>query len=140
MDKSLEEEGSIARRVSIRGSEDGGKSLYVSKMQRLYGCWGLKIVAFGNLYFLQYSSDGEPHNLNILCSCSTWSQATQKLVMYHPENNTNFKRKKKGDIGPKGGMTKPKNKRNKIDQLMLNVSSVWGKVTGREIAISILIL
>ena len=68
-------------------------------MQRLYGCWGLKIVAFGNLYFLQYSSDGEPHNLNILCSCSTWPQATRKLVMYHPENNTNFKRKKKGDIG-----------------------------------------
>ena len=72
--------------------------MYVSKMQRLYGCCGLKIVAFGNLYFLQYSSDGEPHNLNILCSCSTWSQATQKLVMYHPENNTNFKRKKR-DIG-----------------------------------------
>lgn len=63
--------GSIERRDSIRGREEGGKSLKVSVMQRLYGCCGLKSVAFGNLYFLQYSSDGEPHNLNILCSCST---------------------------------------------------------------------
>ena len=63
--------GSIERRDSIRGSEEGGKSLNVSAIQRLYGCCGLKSVAFGNLYFFQYSSDGEPHNLNILCSCST---------------------------------------------------------------------
>lgn len=37
--------GSIERRVSIKGNDDGGKSLNVSFMQRLYGCWGLKIVA-----------------------------------------------------------------------------------------------
>lgn len=30
--------GSIARRVSIKGREDGRKSLNVSEMQRLYGC------------------------------------------------------------------------------------------------------
>jgi len=30
--------GSIARRVSINGNDDGGKSLNVSAMQRLYGC------------------------------------------------------------------------------------------------------
>lgn len=63
--------GSIERRDSIRGSDEGGKSLNVSAMHRLYGCCGLKSVAFGNLYFFQYSSDGEPHSLNILCSCST---------------------------------------------------------------------
>lgn len=37
--------GSIERRVSIKGNDGGGKSLNVSFMQRLYGCWGLKIVA-----------------------------------------------------------------------------------------------
>jgi hypothetical protein len=42
-----------------------------SAIHRLYGCCGLKSVAFGNLDFFQYSSDGEPHSLNILCSCST---------------------------------------------------------------------
>lgn len=63
--------GSIARRFSNKGREEGGKSLNVSTIQRLYGCCGLKRVAFGSRYFFQYSSDGEPHNLNILCSCST---------------------------------------------------------------------
>lgn len=63
--------GSIARRVSIRTSAEGGKSLNVSAIQRLYDCCGLKIVACGNFDFFQYSSDGEPHNLKILCSCST---------------------------------------------------------------------
>lgn len=63
--------GSIERRESIKGREEGGKSLNVSAKQRLYGCCGLKSVAFGSLYFFQYSSDGDPHNLNILCSCST---------------------------------------------------------------------
>ena len=45
--------GSIERRDSIRGSEGGGKSWNVSATQRLYGCCGLKSVAFGNLYFFQ---------------------------------------------------------------------------------------
>jgi len=45
--------GSIVRRDSMRGREEDGKSLNVSAMQRLYGCWGLKRVAFGNLYFFQ---------------------------------------------------------------------------------------
>ena len=45
--------GSIARRVSTNGNDDGGKSLNVSFMQRLYGCWGLKIVACGNFDFFQ---------------------------------------------------------------------------------------
>lgn len=58
--------GSIERRVSIRGSADGGKSLKVSGIQRLYGCCGLKMVACGNFDFFQYSSDGDPHNLKIL--------------------------------------------------------------------------
>jgi hypothetical protein len=65
--------GSIARRVSIRGSDDGGKSLKVSAMHRLYDCWGLNMVACGSFDFFQYSSDGEPHSLNILCSCSTYT-------------------------------------------------------------------
>lgn len=64
--------GSIARRVSTKGNDDGGKSLNVSCMHRLYGCCGLNIVAWGNFDFFQYSSEGEPHNLKILCSCSTW--------------------------------------------------------------------
>lgn len=63
--------GSIERRVSIRGRDEDGKSLKVSAIQHLYGCCGLKSVAFGNLDFFQYSSDGEPHNLKILWSCST---------------------------------------------------------------------
>ena len=63
--------GSIERRVSIKGREEAGKSLKVSAIHRLYGCCGLKSVAFGNFDFFQYSSDGEPHSLNILCSCST---------------------------------------------------------------------
>lgn len=58
--------GSIERSASTSGTEEEGKSLKVSKIQRLYGCCGLKSVAFGSLYFFQYSSDGEPHNLNIL--------------------------------------------------------------------------
>lgn len=64
--------GSIARRVSINDRDDDGKSLKVSTMHLLYGFWGLKIVAWGSFDFFQYSSDGEPHSLKILCSCSTW--------------------------------------------------------------------
>ncbi|KAF8378048.1 hypothetical protein HHK36_029382 [Tetracentron sinense] len=52
----------IERRVSIKGSDESGKSLEVSAMQHLYGCCGLKIVACGNLDFFQYSSDEESHN------------------------------------------------------------------------------
>uniref|UniRef100_A0A7C8Z5H8 Uncharacterized protein n=1 Tax=Opuntia streptacantha TaxID=393608 RepID=A0A7C8Z5H8_OPUST len=37
--------GSIARRISKRLRAGPGKSLNVSATQRLYGCWGLKIVA-----------------------------------------------------------------------------------------------
>lgn len=66
--------GSIARRFSNKGREEGGKSLKVSTVDRLYGCCGLKRVAFGNRDLFQYSSDGEPHNLNILCSCSTFKK------------------------------------------------------------------
>lgn len=64
--------GSIARRVSINGSDEDGKSLNVSAMHLLYDCWGLNMVACGSFNFFQYSSEGEPHNLNILCSCSTY--------------------------------------------------------------------
>lgn len=67
----LRSAGSIARRVSIRGSEDGGKSLNVSFMHLLYGSRGLNKVALGSFAFFQYSSEGEPHSLYILCSCST---------------------------------------------------------------------
>ena len=38
-------DGSIARRVSISGKDDGGKSLNTSDMHRLYDCCGLKMVA-----------------------------------------------------------------------------------------------
>lgn len=58
--------GSIARRVSISGNDDGGKFLNVSVMHRLYDCWGLNMVACGSFDFFQYSSEGEPHNLKIL--------------------------------------------------------------------------
>ena len=58
--------GSMARSVSTRCTVDGSKPLNASATQRLYGCWGLKRVAFANLYFFQYNSEGEPHNLNIL--------------------------------------------------------------------------
>lgn len=68
----LRSAGSIARRVSINGNDDGGKSLNVSFMHRLYGCCGLNIVACGNFDFFQYSSEGEPHSLKILCNCSTY--------------------------------------------------------------------
>jgi len=37
--------GSIERRVSISGRDDGGKSLNVSAILLLYDCWGLKMVA-----------------------------------------------------------------------------------------------
>lgn len=63
--------GSIARRVSMRGNDEGGKSLNVSRMHLLYGSRGLNKVAFGNFDFFQYSSEGEPQSLYILCSCST---------------------------------------------------------------------
>lgn len=67
----LRSAGSMASRVSISGSEEGGKSLNVSAIHLLYDCCGLKIVACGSFDLFQYSSEGEPHNLNILCSCST---------------------------------------------------------------------
>ena len=37
--------GSMERRVSISAKAGVGNSLNVSATQRLYGCWGLKIVA-----------------------------------------------------------------------------------------------
>lgn len=58
--------GSIARSVSTSCTEEGVKPLKASATQRLYGCCGLNSVAFGNLYFFQYKSDGDPHSLNIL--------------------------------------------------------------------------
>jgi hypothetical protein len=58
-------------KVSSNAKDDGGKSLKVSAIHLLYGCFGLKIVACGSFDFLQCSSDGEPQSLNILCSCST---------------------------------------------------------------------
>lgn len=58
--------GSIARRVSISDSDDGGKSLNVSSMHRLYGCWGLNMAACGNFDLFQNSSVGDPHSLKIL--------------------------------------------------------------------------
>jgi len=64
--------GSIARRVSISGRDDAGKFLNVSSMHLLYDCRGLKMVACGSFDFFQYSSEGEPQSLNILCSCSTY--------------------------------------------------------------------
>jgi hypothetical protein len=63
--------GSIERSVSISRSADCGKSLNVSAIRLLYGCWGLNMVACGNFDFFQYSSAGDPHSLNILCNCST---------------------------------------------------------------------
>lgn len=76
----LRSAGSIPRRESIRGSEDGGKSLNVSLMDRLYGSRGLNSVAFGNFAFFQYSSEGEPHSLYILCSCSTYRN--NRIIIY----------------------------------------------------------
>lgn len=64
--------GSTARRTSNRAIADCGKSLKVSATQRLYGCVGLKMVACGNFDVFQYSSEGDPQSLNILCSCSTY--------------------------------------------------------------------
>ena len=66
--------GSIARSVSMRGRAEGGKSLNVSLMRLLYGSRGLNKVALGNFDFFQYSSEGEPHSLYILCSCSTYTR------------------------------------------------------------------
>ena len=57
---------SIARRLSINGSVEGGRFLNVSVMHLLYGFCGLNIVACGSFDFFQYSSDGDPHNLKIL--------------------------------------------------------------------------
>lgn len=63
--------GSIARSVSTRGRAEGGNSLKSSLMLLLYGSRGLNRVALGNFDFFQYSSEGEPQSLYILCSCST---------------------------------------------------------------------
>lgn len=41
-------------------------------MHLLYGSRGLNKVALGNFAFFQYSSEGEPHSLYILWSCSTY--------------------------------------------------------------------
>lgn len=68
----LRSAGSIARRLSIKDNAEGGKSLKVSLIHLLYGSRGLNIVAFGSFDFFQYSSEGEPHNLYILCNCSTY--------------------------------------------------------------------
>ena len=70
----LRSAGSMARRVSIRDNADGGKSLKTSLMHRLYGSRGLNKVAFGNFDLFQYSSEGEPHSLYILCNCSTYDR------------------------------------------------------------------
>ena len=73
-DADPQHSGSKARRKSNSLWAEGGKSLNVSPIDRLYGCWGLKIVACGSFDFFQYSSDGEPQSLNILCSCSTCAE------------------------------------------------------------------
>lgn len=65
-------EGSIASKISMRAKADDDKSLKVSAMQRLYWRRGLKTVACWSFDLFQYSSDGEPQSLNILCSCSTY--------------------------------------------------------------------
>lgn len=47
-------------------------------MHLLYGSRGLNKVALGNFDFFQYSSEGEPHSLYILCSCSTYMNIQNK--------------------------------------------------------------
>ena len=42
-------------------------------MRLLYGSSGLNKVALGKFDFFQYSSEGEPHSLYILCNCSTYA-------------------------------------------------------------------
>lgn len=57
-------EGSKASKVLSRPREDEGKCLKDSLRLGRYDCGGLKVG--GSLSFLQYSSDGVPHNLKIL--------------------------------------------------------------------------
>ena len=45
--------GSIERSLSTRAKAEEGKSLNVSATKRLYRCWGLKLVAWGNFDFCQ---------------------------------------------------------------------------------------
>jgi hypothetical protein len=63
-------DGSMASSVSRRSSAGGEKSLNVSAIFRRYGRCGLNSVTSGSFAFAQYYSDGDPHSLKILCSCS----------------------------------------------------------------------
>ena len=63
----------------MRGRAEGGKSLNVSLMHLLYGSRGLNKVALGIFDFFQYSSEGEPQSLYILCSCSTYVSHQEKV-------------------------------------------------------------
>ena len=74
--------GSIESKVSMRLKAGEGKSLNISATHRLYGCRGLNTVEWGNFALLQYSSDGEPHSLKILCNCSTYK--VDKFNSYLP--------------------------------------------------------
>ena len=94
--------GSIARRVSIKDKAEDGKSLKVSLIHLLYGSRGLNIVAFGSFDFFQYSSEGEPHNLYILCNCSTYKNEDDYLiclrVTVETSHSYNSWRRKRNDM------------------------------------------
>ena len=74
--------GSTESKVSKRLTAILGNSSHLSLRVLSYGCWGLNIVARGSLDFFQYSSDGVPQSLKIICSCSTW----RCLINYFTNN------------------------------------------------------
>lgn len=60
-------------------------------MHLLYGSRGLNKVALGNFDFFQYSSEGEPQSLYILCSCSTCVKYSRKGLENMMEISNNQK-------------------------------------------------